>query len=92
MTIEELYMKLAMEKPVVGALQIECGRKCDYPGVLGIFEEAGVWYVYDTNDRGGIVILDKGNESEMVDALYRRILKIEKRILKKRRILDANTQ
>ena len=50
---------------------------------MGIYEEAGTWYVYDTNDRGGVVVLDKGNEDEMTEALYSRVLKAEKRLLKK---------
>lgn len=58
-------------------------KKIKASGILGIFEEAGVWYVYDTNDRGRVVVLDKGNEKDMTDALYRRILKTEKRQLKK---------
>lgn len=83
MTVLELKNKLVSEKHLIGALQIECGRKVEAPGILGIFEESGMWYVYDTNDRGGVVILDKGSETEMADALYRRILKAEKRLLKK---------
>lgn len=85
MKFNELKYKLASEKHVIGALLIECGRKVEEPGVLGLFEETGVWYVYDTNDRGGVVILDQGNEDEMTDALYRRVLKIEKKLLKKAR-------
>ena len=83
MKFSELKDKLAAEKHIVGALQIECGRKIEAPGVLGIYEESGVWYVYDTNDRGGVVVLDQGNENEMTEALYRRVLKTEKRVLKK---------
>ena len=83
MTVLELKNKLASEKHVIGALQIECGRKVEAQGILGIFEESGMWYVYDTNERGDIAILDKGNETEMVDALYRRVLKVEKRLLRK---------
>lgn len=83
MTIIELKNKLVSEKHVIGALQIEFDRKVEAPGILGIFEETGVWYVYDTNERGSIVILDKGNETEMADALYRRVLKVEKRLLRK---------
>ncbi len=83
MTLIDLKNKLISEKHVTGALQIECGRKVEAPGILGIYEELGIWYVYDTNDRGGIVVLDKGNENEMTEALYRRVLKAEKRLLKK---------
>ena len=82
MTLIELKNKLASERHVIGALQIECGRKVEVPGILGIYEEAGVWHVYDTNDEGKIVVLDKGNENEMTEALYRRVLKAEKRLSK----------
>lgn len=83
MTLIELKNKLASEKHMIGALQIECGRKVEVPEILGLYEEAGVWYVYDTDDRGRIVVLDKGNENEMTEALYRRVLKAEKRLSKK---------
>ncbi len=83
MTIKELEKKLLTEKHIIGGLQVECGKKTEYPGVLGIFEDNGQFYVYDTNDRGGVVILDKGNEEEMTEALYRRVLKEEKRYLKR---------
>ena len=42
-------------------------------------EENGIWYIYDTNDKGGITILDKGNERNMTNALYRRLLKLDKK-------------
>lgn len=83
MTLLELQNTLDSEKHMIGALHIEYGKKVEAPGILGIFEEAGIWYVYDTNDRGGIAIIDKGSETEMTDAIYRRVLKIEKRLLKK---------
>ena len=71
------------EKHIVGSLQIECGKKVLSPGVIGIYKENGQCYVYDTNDRGGIVILDEGTEDDMTEALYRRVIKAEKRYLKK---------
>ncbi len=83
MTISELKSRLDTEKHVVGNLQIECGEKIEYPNVLGVYKENGICYVYDTNDRGGVVILDKGTEEDMTEALYRRIVKAEKRYLKK---------
>ncbi|ADL36285.1 hypothetical protein bpr_II348 (plasmid) [Butyrivibrio proteoclasticus B316] len=83
MTVNELKDKLTSEKHFTGSLQIVFGVKIPSPDILGIYEENGVWYVYDTNDRGGIVILDSGSEADMADALYRRILKIEKRYMKK---------
>lgn len=52
--------------------------------MLGIYEEDGVWYVYHTTDRGEIVVLAEGNENDMTEALYRRILKKEKWYLKKK--------
>lgn len=82
MTIKKLEKKLLTEKHIIGGLQVECGKKTEYPRVLGIFEENGTFYVYDTNDRGCVVILNKGNENDMTEALYRRVIKAEKRYLK----------
>ena len=79
MTIWELKNRLSAENHIIGSVQIELGKKCNSPDILGIYEENGRWYVYDTNDRGNIVILDAGNEDDMTKALYRRILKKEKR-------------
>ena len=83
MTLNELKNKLSSERHVVGALRIECGRKYESPGVLGIYEEDGVWYVYHTTDRGEIVVIDEGNENDMTERLYRMVLKEEKRYLKR---------
>ncbi len=83
MTISELKRRLKTEKHVVGSLQVECGKKTAAPDVLGIYEEDGIWYVYDTNDRGGVVVLDSGTEEDMTEALYRRVVKAEKRYMKK---------
>ena len=85
MTLNELKNKLETEKHITGSIQIECGKKSEFPNILGIYEENGCWYIYDTNDRGGIVVLDHGNEEDMTEALYRRVLRVEKRILKKKR-------
>jgi (2Fe-2S) ferredoxin len=83
MTLDELKTRLAVEKHTTGGIYlIECGEKCEAPGVLGIYEENGVWYVYLTDDRGDIIVVAKGTENDMTDALYRRILKAEKRYLK----------
>lgn len=82
MTLNELKNKLETEKHITGSTQIECGKKIKRPDVIGIYEEDGRWYIYDTNDRGGIVVLDHGNEEDMTEALYRMVLKIEKRLLK----------
>ena len=84
MTLNELKNKLSSEGHVVGSLYIKCGEKYQSPDVLGIYEEDGVWYVYDTTDRGEIVVLAEGNENDMTEALYRRVLKKEKRYLKKK--------
>lgn len=80
MKTNELKHKLEKEQHITGNIQIECGGKCKLPNVLGIYEENDCWYVYDTNDRGGIVVLDHGNEEDMTEALYRRVLKIENRL------------
>ena len=84
MTLIELQKRLSTEKHIIGSLQVECGKRTEVPDIIGIYEENGVFYVYDTNDRGGVVILDEGAEEEMTEALYRRVLKVEKRYLKKR--------
>ena len=83
MTIIELKNKLEEEKHIVGVLQIKCGRKCESPNILGIYEQNGIWFVYDTNDRGCVVVLDQGTEEDMTEALYRRVLKAERKFLKK---------
>ena len=83
MTLNELKNKLSSERHVVGALRIECGRKYESPGVLGIYEEDGVWYVYDTNDRGRICVIDEGNENDMTEEFYQYVLDEEKRYLKR---------
>ena len=83
MTLNELKNKLSSERHVVGALRIECGRKYESPGVLGIYEEDGVWYVYDTNDRGRICVIAEGNENDMTEEFYQYVLDEEKRYLKR---------
>lgn len=83
MKLTELKTKLSIENHIVGSTQIELGKKCNSPDILGIYEENSIWYVYDTNDRGNIVILDTGNEDDIIKALYRRILKKEKSFSKK---------
>jgi hypothetical protein len=82
MTLDELKNRLAAEKHILGSLRIECGRRTWAPELFGIYEEDGTWYIYKTDDRGEIIVLAKGNKSDMADALYRRILKAEKRYLK----------
>ncbi|MCM1084005.1 MAG: hypothetical protein NC428_11060 [Clostridium sp.] len=85
MTLNELKNKLSSERHAVGSLQIICGEKWESPpGVLGIYEEDGVWYVYDTTDRGEICVLDEGDESDMTEKFYQRVLKEEKWYLKKK--------
>lgn len=84
MTIEELKNRLDNEKHLIDAYQeVICGRKIDAPYILGIYEENGISYICHTKERGGIVIIDQGSEEEMAEALYRRIVKNEKRYLRK---------
>ena len=64
MTLNELKNKLSQERHVVGSLLIKCGEKYQSPGVLGIYEEDGVWYVYDTTDRGEIVVFVYSDQTE----------------------------
>lgn len=84
MTLNELKNRLEAEKHITGSIQIELGKKTasPYVPIIGIYEENGCWYIYDTADREKIVVLDHGSEEDMTEALYRRILKIEKRLLK----------
>ena len=82
MTLNDLKNKLETEQHITGSTQIVCGKKCEIPNVLGIYEENGYWYIYDTNDRGKIVILDHGSEEDMTEALYRRVLKVKNRMRK----------
>ena len=85
MTLNELENILLTEKLyIVGGLWIRCGEKYESPDVMGIYEEDGVWYVYHTTDRGEIVVLAEGNENDMTEALYRRVLKKKKWDLKKK--------
>ena len=79
MNLNQLKSRLEAKHHITGSIHIECGRKSDVPDALGIYEENGRWYVYDTNDRGGLVVLDQGNEEDMTEALYRRVLKAERR-------------
>ena len=83
MTLNELKNKLSSERHVVGAIEIVCGEKCESPGIWGIYEEDGVWYVYHTTDRGEIVVIDEGNENDMTEEFYQYVLDEEKWYLKK---------
>ena len=51
MTLNELKNKLEKEKHITGSIQIECGKKSEFPNILGIYEENGCWYIYDTNEK-----------------------------------------
>lgn len=83
MTLEELKNRLAAEKHIVGPLEIACGEKRESPYILGIYEENDRWNIYHTDDRGIVCVLDHGSEEDMTEAFYKRVLQIEKRILKK---------
>lgn len=84
MTIVELKNRLDNENHLIDTYQeIICGEKIDSPYILGIYEENGMSYIYHTKERGGIVIIDQGSEEEMAEALYRRVIKNEKRYLRK---------
>lgn len=82
MTLNELKSRLATEKHFTGSLWIICGEKIESPGILGIYEEDGCWNIYDTDDRGGICVLDHGSEEEMTDAFYQWVLETEEWALK----------
>mgnify|MGYP003515670657 CR=1 FL=1 len=83
MTLQELKTRLETEKHFIGPLEVACGTKSELPYIFGIYEEDNRWYIYDTDEQGRIVILDNGSEEDMTEAFYRRVLEIEKRILKK---------
>ena len=82
-TINELKNRLALEKHDVGLLQIVCGKKSESPDALGIYEEDGLYYIYETDDRGEAVVLDKGVEKDMAIAFYNRVIREEERYLMK---------
>lgn len=78
MTFKELKNKLSNEEHIISPYrEIICGKKVDAPSVLGIYEEEGMWYIYTTEERGGIIIIKQGSEDEMTEALYKKVLKIE---------------
>ena len=84
MTFKELKNKLNNEEHIISPYrEIICGKKVDAPSVLGIYEEEGMWYIYTTEERGGIIIIKQGSEDEMTEALYRRVVRNEKRYLRK---------
>lgn len=83
MTLDELKTRLEAEKHCTGSLEIACGEKRKTPYTFGVYEEDGCWNVYHTDEQGRIVVLDQGNEEDMTDAFYQKVLQIEKRILKK---------
>lgn len=75
MTFKELKNKLNNEEHIISPYrEIICGKKVDAPSVLGIYEEEGMWYIYTTEERGGIIIIKQGSEDEMTEALYEKVL------------------
>lgn len=89
MTFKELKNKLSNEEHIICPYrEIICGKKVDAPSVLGIYEEEGMWYIYTTEERGGIIIIKQGSEDEMTEALYKKVLKIEKFYLLEHGIIE----
>ncbi len=89
MTFKELKNKLSNEEHIISPYrEIICGKKVDAPSVLGIYEEEGMWYIYTTEERGGIIIIKQGSEDEMTEALYKKVLKIEKFYLLEHGIIE----
>lgn len=89
MTFKELKNKLSNEEHIISPYrEIICGKKVDAPSVLGIYEEEGMWYIYATEERGGIIIIKQGSEDEMTEALYKKVLKIEKFYLLEHGIIE----
>lgn len=89
MTFKELKNKLNNEEHIISPYrEIICGKKVDAPSVLGIYEEEGMWYIYTTEERGGIIIIKQGSEDEMTEVLYEKVLKIEKFYLLEHGIIE----
>ena len=89
MTFKELKNKLNNEEHIISPYrEIICGKKVEAPSVLGIYEEEGMWYIYTTEERGGIIIIKQGSEDEMTEALYKKVLKIEKFYLLEHGIIE----
>lgn len=89
MTFKELKNKLNNEEHIISPYrEIICGKKVDAPSILGIYEEEGMWYIYTTEERGGIIIIKQGSEDEMTEALYEKVLKIEKFYLLEHGIIE----
>lgn len=89
MTFKELKNKLSNEEHIISPYrEIICGKKVDAPSVLGIYEEEGMWYIYTTEERGGIIIIKQGSEDEITEALYKKVLKIEKFYLLEHGIIE----
>lgn len=89
MTFKKLKNKLSNEEHIISPYrEIICGKKVDAPSVLGIYEEEGMWYIYTTEERGGIIIIKQGSEDEMTEALYKKVLKIEKFYLLEHGIIE----
>ena len=83
MTINELKDELRTNNLLLGSIQVRINEKCFSPNILGIFKGNNIFFIYDTNDRGNLIILDKGNENDMCNALHRRLKKIDVRNRKK---------
>lgn len=89
MRVDELNKRLNNEEHIISPYrEIICGKKVDAPSVLGIYEEEGMWYIYTTEERGGIIIIKQGSEDEMTEALYKKVLKIEKFYLLEHGIIE----
>jgi hypothetical protein len=83
MKFTEVQKKLTNEKHNTGLLRIECGKQVSFPDTLGLYEENGIFFIYETDDQGKVTVLDEGTEEKIVQIFYNRVLKEEERYLLK---------
>lgn len=81
MTTEELKKKLKDRKFKNPTVVI--GERSYLPNIIGMFKENGVWNLYRTKENHTIVLLKKGTESEIANALYFCISELDKDKTKK---------
>lgn len=69
---QEFLNRIKTEKLNIGDYLIVTDSITDEPLVLGCAFDKGKWRVYETNERGGhVVIKELDNENEAYDYLYK---------------------
>ena len=82
-TIDELKDRLTSENHDVESLIFEFSKNkieepyCPYIPTLGIYEDDGLYYIFETGDRGSVYIYENGTEEDIAAAFYRRVIKNE---------------